>query len=48
MAVEEVGGFSAVKCVDDFPQGCGFDLVFELVEEHGDELLDVLLDHDID
>lgn len=48
MATEEISSLSCVKVIDESTERMFLDACFESVEEHGYELLDVLLHHDID
>lgn len=47
MTIEKVCSFTRIKTIDHFFEGSFFDFVLKLVEKHRNELLDVLLNHQI-
>ena len=48
MAVEKIGRFASVEVINHPLEGSLLDSSFKIVEEHGNELLNVLLHHNID
>ena len=47
MTIEHVGCSAGIAVIDKSSEGSAFDTILEVIEEHQDKLLDILLHYDI-